>query len=175
MRIRVCYLDCHEAGLWCYLVIHIISITAVLLPFVTYLLTLSPSYTGLQPETIVLSDFTTQKTTLLSSLAIRISNRTNGAGCMSTEERSCNRSPQAAAGTYSCSSPTSALCGTERHVWRIWGSDVSGYEVFYLLGYSALLGVYFTLLSYFTYPSTLIMEEKRSYETLVASQRTIRL
>jgi hypothetical protein len=44
MGIRVCYLDCHEAGLCCYLVIHIrkpiTSTTAVLLPFVTYLLTL---------------------------------------------------------------------------------------------------------------------------------------
>jgi hypothetical protein len=43
MRMRVCYLDCHDAGLCCYLVIQIetfTSITAVLLPFVTYLLTL---------------------------------------------------------------------------------------------------------------------------------------
>jgi hypothetical protein len=42
MRMCVCYLDCHEAGLCCYLVIHmenLLSITAVLLPFVTYLLT----------------------------------------------------------------------------------------------------------------------------------------
>jgi hypothetical protein len=41
---RVCYLGCHEAGLCCYLVMHIgnllTSITAVLLPFVTYFLTL---------------------------------------------------------------------------------------------------------------------------------------
>jgi hypothetical protein len=42
MCIRVCYLDCHEAGLCCYLVIYkpITSVTAILLPFVTYLLTL---------------------------------------------------------------------------------------------------------------------------------------
>jgi hypothetical protein len=39
MRMRICYLYCHEAGLCCYLVIHIES---VLLPFVSYLLT--PSY-----------------------------------------------------------------------------------------------------------------------------------
>jgi hypothetical protein len=43
MRIRVWYLDYHEEGLCCYLLdIHrkpITSITAVLLPFVTYLLT----------------------------------------------------------------------------------------------------------------------------------------
>jgi hypothetical protein len=46
MRMRVCYLDSHEAGLCCYLVIThrkpITTITVVLLPFVTYLL--SPSY-----------------------------------------------------------------------------------------------------------------------------------
>jgi hypothetical protein len=45
MLLRVCYLDGHETGLCCYLVIHtekpIISITAVLLPIVTYFLTLS--------------------------------------------------------------------------------------------------------------------------------------
>jgi hypothetical protein len=44
MRMSVCYLHCHEAGLCCYLVIHvenpITSITAVLLSFVSYLLTL---------------------------------------------------------------------------------------------------------------------------------------
>jgi hypothetical protein len=43
MRMRLCYLDCHEAGLCCYLVIHrkaLTSITNVLLPFVTYLLIL---------------------------------------------------------------------------------------------------------------------------------------
>jgi hypothetical protein len=42
MRMRFCYLNCHEAILCCYLVIHIhtTSITAVLLWFVTYLLTL---------------------------------------------------------------------------------------------------------------------------------------
>jgi hypothetical protein len=44
MSKHVCYLDCHEAGLCCYLVIiytkPITTITAVLLPFVTYLLTL---------------------------------------------------------------------------------------------------------------------------------------
>jgi hypothetical protein len=43
MCMRICYLDCHEAGLCCYLVIHsqlITSISAILLPFVTYLLTL---------------------------------------------------------------------------------------------------------------------------------------
>jgi hypothetical protein len=48
IRMRVCYLDCQEAGLCCYLVIHIgnpiTSITTVLLPFVTYLLTLPRSY-----------------------------------------------------------------------------------------------------------------------------------
>jgi hypothetical protein len=41
MRIHVCYLDCHEAGLCCYLMIQIktiTSITAVLFPF--YFLTL---------------------------------------------------------------------------------------------------------------------------------------
>jgi hypothetical protein len=47
MRMRVCYLDRHEAGLCCYLVIHIenliTSITAVLLPFVTHSLTLPPN------------------------------------------------------------------------------------------------------------------------------------
>jgi hypothetical protein len=41
---RVCYLDCYEARLCCYLVIYkenlLTFITAVLLPFVTYLLTL---------------------------------------------------------------------------------------------------------------------------------------
>jgi hypothetical protein len=36
MRFRVCYLDCHEAGLCCYLVI---DIENILPPFVTYLLT----------------------------------------------------------------------------------------------------------------------------------------
>jgi hypothetical protein len=38
MRMRVCYLDCHEAGLCCYLVIYrtpIASITTVSLPLVT--------------------------------------------------------------------------------------------------------------------------------------------
>jgi hypothetical protein len=43
MRMRICCLDCHEAGLCCYLVIHrkpITSITAVLLQFMTDLLTL---------------------------------------------------------------------------------------------------------------------------------------
>jgi hypothetical protein len=44
MRKSVCCLDCHEAGLCCYLVIQIedlfTSITEVLLPFVTCLLTL---------------------------------------------------------------------------------------------------------------------------------------
>jgi hypothetical protein len=42
MRMHICYLDCHQAGLCCYLVIHrkpTTSITALLLPFVTYLLT----------------------------------------------------------------------------------------------------------------------------------------
>jgi hypothetical protein len=42
MHMRVCYLDCYEAGLCCYLVMHrkpITSITAVLFPFMTYLLT----------------------------------------------------------------------------------------------------------------------------------------
>jgi hypothetical protein len=38
MRMRVSYLDSHEAGLCCYLVIH--TENRVLLPFVTYLLTL---------------------------------------------------------------------------------------------------------------------------------------
>jgi hypothetical protein len=45
----VCYLDCHEAGLCCYLVIYIEDITsirAVLLPFVTYLLTLPRTNSG---------------------------------------------------------------------------------------------------------------------------------
>jgi hypothetical protein len=44
MHMHVCCLDCHEAGLCCHLVIThrkpVMSITAVLLPFVTYLLTL---------------------------------------------------------------------------------------------------------------------------------------
>jgi hypothetical protein len=44
MRMRVCYLDGHEAGLCCYLLIHtenrITSIISVLLPFVACLLTL---------------------------------------------------------------------------------------------------------------------------------------
>jgi hypothetical protein len=43
MRIHVCYLDCHEAGLCCYLVIYtenLLHILQLLLPFVTYLLTL---------------------------------------------------------------------------------------------------------------------------------------
>jgi hypothetical protein len=44
MRMCICYLDCHEAGLCCCLVVThrrpITSITAVLLPFVTYLRTL---------------------------------------------------------------------------------------------------------------------------------------
>jgi hypothetical protein len=42
MRMRVCYLDCHETGLCFYLVIHIenLSITAVLLSYVTCLLIL---------------------------------------------------------------------------------------------------------------------------------------
>jgi hypothetical protein len=37
MRMRDCYLDCHEAGLCCYLVINTENL---LRPFVTYLLTL---------------------------------------------------------------------------------------------------------------------------------------
>jgi hypothetical protein len=44
MRIHICYLDCHEVGLCCCLVTYIkpiVSITAVLLPFVTHLLTLT--------------------------------------------------------------------------------------------------------------------------------------
>jgi hypothetical protein len=49
MRMCVCYLHRHASGLCCYLVIHIenliTSITAVLLPCVTYLLTL-PRTTG---------------------------------------------------------------------------------------------------------------------------------
>jgi hypothetical protein len=45
MRMRVCYQDCHERGLCCYVVIPITAITAVLLPFVTYVVfTDSPSY-----------------------------------------------------------------------------------------------------------------------------------
>jgi hypothetical protein len=42
IRMRVCYLSCHEAGLCSHVVIHIespTSITALLLPFLTYLLT----------------------------------------------------------------------------------------------------------------------------------------
>jgi hypothetical protein len=41
MRMRVCYLDCHESGLCCYLSIHIenllLPLRVVLLAFVTYL------------------------------------------------------------------------------------------------------------------------------------------
>jgi hypothetical protein len=43
MGMHVCYLDCHEAAPYCYLMIYIenlVSITAILLPSVTYLLTL---------------------------------------------------------------------------------------------------------------------------------------
>jgi hypothetical protein len=43
MRVCVCYLDCHEAGLYCSLVIEIENLLRplqLLLPFVTYLLTL---------------------------------------------------------------------------------------------------------------------------------------
>jgi hypothetical protein len=46
MRMRLSYLDCHEAELCCYLVIHIEnikSITVVLLPFVSYLLAFHPT------------------------------------------------------------------------------------------------------------------------------------
>jgi hypothetical protein len=48
---RVCYLDCHEAGLCSYLVIRktYSSITAVLLPSVTYLLTLPRNKNGYAP------------------------------------------------------------------------------------------------------------------------------
>jgi hypothetical protein len=47
MRIRVCYLDCHEAGLCCYLVIHIESHLRPLQLFSSIwdLFTGSPSYT----------------------------------------------------------------------------------------------------------------------------------
>jgi hypothetical protein len=45
MNMRACYLDCHEAGLCCYLVTHIENLlrpstTTVLLSCVTYLLTI---------------------------------------------------------------------------------------------------------------------------------------
>jgi hypothetical protein len=40
MRMWVCYLDCHEAGLCCYLAIQIENLLRPLPPFVTYLLTL---------------------------------------------------------------------------------------------------------------------------------------
>jgi hypothetical protein len=44
MSMHICYVDNHEAGVCCYLVITyrnpVTSFTAVLLPFVTYLLTL---------------------------------------------------------------------------------------------------------------------------------------
>jgi hypothetical protein len=47
MRMRVCCLHCHEAGLCCYLVIHIEnllhSLQLFLFPFVTYFLNLPPS------------------------------------------------------------------------------------------------------------------------------------
>jgi hypothetical protein len=43
MRMRFCYVDCHQAGLGCYLLIHnrkaVTSITAVLFAFEIYLLT----------------------------------------------------------------------------------------------------------------------------------------
>jgi hypothetical protein len=42
LRMRVCYLDCHEAGLYCYLVIHVEHLIvrySCFIPFVTYLLT----------------------------------------------------------------------------------------------------------------------------------------
>jgi hypothetical protein len=52
MRMRVYYLDCHDAGLWCYLVMHvekpITPMTAVLLPFLTYLLNLPRTYSPSQ-------------------------------------------------------------------------------------------------------------------------------
>jgi uncharacterized membrane protein YvlD (DUF360 family) len=47
MRMRVCYLDSHEAGLCCYLVISIedlIRPLVILLQLVTYLLTLHLFY-----------------------------------------------------------------------------------------------------------------------------------
>jgi hypothetical protein len=37
MRMRVCYLDCHEAGLCCYLVIHMKNLLRPLQPFYFYL------------------------------------------------------------------------------------------------------------------------------------------
>jgi hypothetical protein len=55
MRMLVCYLDFYEAGLWCYLVIHIENLlvhTAVLLPFVTYLLTLPRTNMGPQTSSL---------------------------------------------------------------------------------------------------------------------------
>jgi hypothetical protein len=61
MRMRVFYLDCHETGLCCYLVIHIqkpfTSIIAVLLPFVTYLLTLSRNSHNMSYEFIFAKDY----------------------------------------------------------------------------------------------------------------------
>jgi hypothetical protein len=64
MSMLVCYLDSHEAGLCCFLVTHIrrkpiTSITAVLLPVVTYLLTLSHNRevpgSNIDPELVILT------------------------------------------------------------------------------------------------------------------------
>jgi hypothetical protein len=59
LRMRVCYLDCHEAGLWCYLVIHIES---PLRPIQLFYLYLWPIYwlsyilTGWMPNVFLFKD-----------------------------------------------------------------------------------------------------------------------
>jgi hypothetical protein len=60
MRMRACYLDCHEAGLCCYLVMHIENLLRPLQLFssICDLFTDSPSYE--HGDEAILSDFSPQ-------------------------------------------------------------------------------------------------------------------
>jgi hypothetical protein len=60
MLILVYYLDCHEAGLCCYLVVHIENITsiaAIWFRFVTYLLTVPFTWCGAQIMELIIKQF----------------------------------------------------------------------------------------------------------------------
>jgi hypothetical protein len=51
MRMRFCCLDCHEAGICCYLMKHIENL---LLPFVTYFLSLPRKYSDIETSLLTL-------------------------------------------------------------------------------------------------------------------------
>jgi hypothetical protein len=73
MRMRVCYLDCHEAGLCCYLVIHIENLLRQLQLFCFYLWLTLPRITLIRPRqlpsrSISNSSSTIQKYTVSKTL-----------------------------------------------------------------------------------------------------------